>query len=562
MLRTHNCGELRENHVGLKVTLCGWVQSIRSHGNLNFVDIYDRYGVTQLVISKDLIKESISKESVVKVCGEVFKKPEPNLKLSTGTIEIKVESFVVLNKSKPLPLDVENSDTTEETRLKYRYLDLRTSRMRNNLILRHKASIAVREYFDKLGFLELETPILGKSTPEGARDYLVPSRVNPGNFFALPQSPQIFKQLFQVAGLDRYMQIVKCFRDEDLRADRQPEFTQIDLEMSFVEEEDIYEIMEGMIRHVWKKTLGIDIKIPFPKISYADAMLIYGSDKPDLRFGLKIEDVTSWANKVDFEIFKNASCVRALKVKGDFSRKDIDKLTDVVKVYGAKGLAWVKMDNDALSGGIAKFISDVPFEISNGEYVFFVADLERVVAPSLGALRLHLGKQLKLIKDDWSFVWVTDFPLMDWSDEHKRYVSMHHPFTSPNLEDRALLREHPEKVKSRAYDLTLNGVELGGGSIRIHDRKLQEEVFDALNISKEEQKAKFGFMLGAFEYGAPPHGGIAFGFDRLIMLLAGADNIREVIAFPKNKDAEDLMMNSPSEVSKEQLEELGINLKK
>lgn len=560
MYRTHTCGELRKKDDKKEVTLSGWVHSIRTHGNITFIDLRDRYGITQITSEK--APKGISKESVIKITGKVLVKPEPNKNLDTGEIEIKAEKIEVLNKAKPLPLDLENKETTEETRLKYRYLDLRTKKMQRNLLLRHKAAIAAREFFDKQGFIEIETPILGKSTPEGARDYLVPSRVNKGTFYALPQSPQIFKQLFQVAGLDRYIQIVKCFRDEDLRADRQPEFTQIDLEMSFVEEEDIFTIMEGMIKHVWKKTLDVDIKTPFKRLTYHEATTKYGSDKPDLRFGLEIEDVTSWAKKTSFNVFKEAPCTRGIKVNGDFSRKQIDKLTDSVKVYGARGLAWIKQGKEGLEGGISKFLKESPIPLKENDYLFFVADEERIVIPSLGALRLKLGKELELIKDEWNFLWVTEFPLLEWSEENERYVAMHHPFTSPILEDRHLLKNSPENAKSRAYDLTLNGHEIGGGSIRIHDRELQEEVFDALKISKKEQEEKFGFMLGAFDYGAPPHGGLAFGFDRLIMLLAGANNIREVIAFPKTNDAEDLMMEAPGNVTKEQLDELGLDLKK
>ena len=561
MYRTHTCGELRATDVKKDVKLAGWVHAIRTHGALTFIDIRDRYGVTQVTVDKEL-GQNITKESVIQIIGSVLKKEQPNKNLETGEVEVKASELNVLGAAKPLPLDLNNPETTEETRLKYRYLDLRRTHMQNNLMLRHKAVIAVREYFDALNFMEIETPVLAKSTPEGARDYLVPSRVNKHGFFALPQSPQIFKQLFQVAGLDRYVQIVKCFRDEDLRADRQPEFTQIDLEMSFVDEEDVYSIMEGMIKHVWKKTINVDIPTPIPRITYADAMARYGSDKPDLRFDLEIEDKTEWAKKTDFGIFKDAECVRALKVTGEFSRKQVDKLTDVVKIYGAKGLAWIKRENGANVGGIAKFFEKEDFNLKDGEYLFFVADIKRIVEPALGALRSHLGKALNLIrKGEWNFVWVTEFPLMEWSEERQSYGPMHHPFTSPNLEDRHFLKTTPEKANSRAYDLTLNGTELGGGSIRIHDRGLQSEVFDALNISKEEQEEKFGFMLGAFEYGAPPHGGIAFGLDRLIMLLVGADNIREVIAFPKNKDAQDLMMNSPSPVAEDQLDELHIKLK-
>ncbi|MCF7798925.1 aspartate--tRNA ligase [Candidatus Woesearchaeota archaeon] len=562
MYRTHTCGELRVNDVDKEVELAGWVHTIRTHGVLTFIDLRDRYGITQIAADKKLA-ENITKESVIQVTGKVLKKPEANKTIATGEIELKAKTIILLSKAKSLPLALDNSETTEETRLKYRYLDLRTKHMQQNLILRHKATIAVREYFDKEGFLEIETPILGKSTPEGARDYLVPSRVNQGKFYALPQSPQIFKQLFQISGLDKYMQIVKCFRDEDLRADRQPEFTQIDLEMSFVDEDDIYTLLEGMITHVWKKAINVTIPLPFPRLSYNEAMLKYGSDKPDLRFGLEIQDVTTWAKQTEFTIFKDAECVRAVKVSEVFSRKQIDNLTKIVKVYGAKGLAFLKKEDKELAGSLAKFVKDTPFELAKGETMFFIADSKRVVEPAIGALRTHLGKELDLInKDEWKFVWITQFPLMEWSEERQSWGPMHHPFTSPILADRHLLKTAPEKASSRAYDLALNGVELGGGSIRIHDRKLQEEVFDALSISREEQEQKFGFMLGAFEYGAPPHGGLAFGLDRMIMMLAGAENIREVMAFPKNKDAQDVMMNSPSKASNNQLDELGINIKK
>ncbi|MCA9477597.1 MAG: aspartate--tRNA ligase [Nanoarchaeota archaeon] len=556
MYRSHTCGELRATNEGQEVTLAGWVQSIRTHGAVTFIDIRDRYGITQVTSNKPI---DASKESVIQVKGTVVKKPEANKKLETGEIEVQAKEVILLNRSAPLPLD---ENATEETRLKYRYLDLRSSHMQKNLILRHKATMSVRKYFDELGFLEMETPILGKSTPEGARDYLVPSRVNQGKFYALPQSPQIFKQLFQVGGLDRYLQIVKCFRDEDLRADRQPEFTQIDLEMSYVQEEDIYSVMEGMIARVWKETIGVELSIPFARMKYDEAMLRFGSDKPDVRFGLEIEEVTKWAKATDFSIFKEAEVVRCLKVAGDFSRKQIDKLTDIAKVYGAKGLAWVKKEEGNLAGGIAKFLKDVPVELKDNEYLFFVADSIHVVPAALGAVRLHLGKELQLIKEKWSFLWITDFPLMEWSEEDSRYVAMHHPFTSPQEEDRHLLATEPHHAKSKAYDLTLNGVELGGGSIRIHQRDLQVEVFNALGITEQEQKEKFGFLLGAFEYGAPPHGGLAFGLDRMVMLLAGAENIREVIAFPKNKDAVDLMMDSPSSVSQAQLDELAISTRK
>ncbi|MFP4118648.1 MAG: aspartate--tRNA ligase [Candidatus Woesearchaeota archaeon] len=561
MHRTHTCGELRKENEGETVTLAGWVHKIRTHGSLVFLDLRDRYGITQVTITQK--PETLpTKESVIQVEGEVTVKPEPNKALATGDVEIKAENYTMLSEAKPLPLDLNNEETTEETRLKYRYLDLRTKRMRDNIEIRHRTTKAVRDYLDKHQFLEIETPVLGKSTPEGARDYLVPSRVNQGKFFALPQSPQIFKQLFQISGLDRYMQIVKCFRDEDLRADRQPEFTQIDLEMSFVDEEDIYGLMEGMIKHVWKEVLGKEITTPFSRMTYHEAMLKYGSDKPDLRFDLPITDVTAWAKETNFKIFRNAACVRAIRINGAFSRKEIDAFTEKVKIYGAKGLAWLKQENGELAGAIAKFVEKPPMELEEGDHLFFVADDEHTVAESLGALRLHLGEECSLIdKKQWRFVWITDFPLLEWSEEDQRYVAMHHPFTSPRHDQLDKLKTNPKEVMARAYDLTLNGFELGGGSIRIHDKKLQEDVFTALGVNDKEQQEKFGFMINAFQYGAPPHGGIAFGLDRMVMLLAGMPNIREVIAFPKNKDAEDLMLKAPSEVSKTQLEELGIKTK-
>ena len=558
MLRTNNCGELRKENNGEKVVLAGWVNSIRTHGSLTFIDLKDRYGVTQITLNE---KVSLSKDSVIQISGVVEVKPEPNKNISTGDIEVKASDFKILNKAKPLPLDLGNVETTEETRLKYRYLDLRTSRMQKNILLRHKAVLAVREFLDGFDFVEIETPVLGKSTPEGARDFLVPSRVNKNKFYALPQSPQIYKQLFQVAGFDRYMQIVKCFRDEDLRADRQPEFTQIDLEMSFVDEDDIYSLMEKLMKHVWKKTLNVDLKIPFRRMTFDEAMSRFGSDKPDLRFGLELVDVSVWAKEQDFKIFKDASVVKCIKVKGPFSRKQIDEFTEVVKIYGAKGLAWVKQ-GDGLEGGISKFLKNSPLPLDRDEYLFFVADKLSVVNVCLGQLRLKLGRVLDLVRDEWNFCWVTEFPLLEWDEDDKRYYAMHHPFTSPRVEDVELLSDKPELAKARAYDLTLNGTELGGGSIRIHERELQSVVFEALNISKDEQIEKFGFLLNAFEFGAPPHGGIAFGLDRLVMLLAGVDNIREVMAFPKNKDGFDLMMDAPSFVDKEQLDDLHISLKK
>lgn len=563
MMRTHTCGELRAEDDNKDVTLCGWVDKVRTHGGVTFIDIRDRYGMTQVVVSKET---KLHREDVVKISGKVAKKPEPNKSLATGEIEVKAQGVEVLNQADTIPLDLEDvRNVTEETRLKYRFLDLRREEMQNNIILRHRIVKSVRDFFDAENFLEIETPMLAKSTPEGARDYLVPSRVNRGKFFALPQSPQIFKQLCMVAGFDRYMQIVRCFRDEDLRADRQPEFTQIDVEMSFVGEEDIYSTMERLMVSVFKDALKLKIKTPFPRITYDEAMLRYGSDKPDMRFDLEIKDVTETAKRSDFKIFKEADIIRCLVADGEFSRKDIDKLTDVVKIYGAKGLAYYKHGEDK---GIAKFIDSVKqdlaneLDLKNGDNVFFVADKKGTVAESLGALRLHLADKLSLRRDEWKLVWVTDFPLLEWSEEDARYVAMHHPFTSPKDEDIDMLQTSPEKVHAKAYDLTLNGTELGGGSIRIHRSDLQKQMFKALGISDQEAERKFGFLMEAFRYGAPPHGGIAFGLDRLVSLLSKNTNIREVIAFPKTKNAEDLMMGSPGEVKEEQLDELGISLKR
>ncbi|MBN2566961.1 aspartate--tRNA ligase [Candidatus Woesearchaeota archaeon] len=577
-LRTHTCGELRKGDEGSRVTLCGWAMTVRYHGNVTFVDCRDRYGTTQLVLSEDLKTQAsaIRKESVIRATGTVRTKPQPNKRLATGEIEVAASDITVLATADPLPLDLEDySNMTEDTRLKYRYLDLRRKRMQENLLMRHRITKAVRDYFDAQGFVDIETPFLGKSTPEGARDYLVPSRVTRGSFYALPQSPQIFKQLLQVAGFDRYMQIVKCFRDEDLRADRQPEFTQIDVEMSFVDEEDIYAVMEGLMRHVWKQAKGVSLTLPFPRLTFAEAMARYGSDKPDVRFGVGIRDITAVAKRTDFAIFRGAETVRCVVAPGKIPRKQQEELERTAKVYGAKGLLVMGYDptkreflgsaakrfSGALATELAKSLGK---DIGAGEATLLVvAGEERVVAAALGAVRLAVGKALGLIdtsKD--AFLWVTDFPLLEWSEQDGRYVAMHHPFTRPKDEDIPLLEKAPEKARAKAYDLTLNGVEIAGGSIRISERELQQKMFAALKISPEEAQRKFGFLMDAFRYGAPPHGGIAFGLDRLVSLVCGEESIREVIAFPKTKNAEDLMMDSPSGVSDAQLDELGIALKK
>ncbi len=566
-MRTHNCGELNEKAIGKEVSLCGWVNSARTHGGILFVDVRDRYGLTQIVFDpkhKKIDAASLGKEDVVKIKGKVRKRPSVNEKIPTGKIEVLVDGLEILNKSAPLPLD---DNAIEDTRLKYRYIDLRSAKMQKNIALRHKIVMSARSFFDKNGFLDIETPVLGKSTPEGARDYLVPSRVNKGKFYALPQSPQLYKQLLMVSGMDRYYQIVKCFRDEDLRADRQPEFTQIDVEMSFIGEEDIYNTFEGLMVEIMK-TVGVNINTPFKRITYDDAMAKYGSDKPDLRFGMELIDVTDIAKKSDFKIFNQANSVKCVVAPGcgDYSRKQIDKMEKVVKIYDAKGLAFLKIGEE---GGISKFVDDKfvnglveTTKAKKGDLVLFVADSKhRIVDIALGQLRLYLGKELELIKKGWEFLWVVDFPMFEYDEAEKRHVAIHHPFTSPKEMSLEYLKKDPHSLKSKAYDLVLNGSELGGGSIRIHKGDVQSEVFSLLGISKEEAKSEFGFLLDAFKYGAPPHGGIAFGLDRLVAILAGEENIREVIAFPKTKNAESLLEGSPSEVDSEQLDELGIGLK-
>jgi len=571
--RTNTCGELSNKNVNNKVKLCGFVHTRRDHGGVIFVDLRDRYGLTQIVFNpdkKEIFKEAdkLRREDVIQIEGTVKARPKgmENPSLATGSIEVFVDKLNILNKVETPPLEIEDRvEVNEDIRLKYRYLDLRRSKMQKNLLTRHKLIKVIRNYFDSLNFIDVETPILTKSTPEGARDYLVPSRVNPGKFYALPQSPQLFKQILMVAGYDRYYQIARCFRDEDLRADRQPEFTQLDIEMSFIDEEDIYKTMEGLFKKIFKEILNKDIKTPFRRMPYQEAMDKYGIDKPDLRFGLELVDVTDLAKKSSFNVFKNAELVKCLKVKANFSRTEIEDLTKFVTTYGAKGLAYVKI-GEKFEGNLSKFFNEkVQKEIikkvnaSKGDILFFVADNKKITNAAMAGLRLEIGKRLKLMKDEFNFVWITDFPLLEFSEEENRLVSVHHPFTSPKGEDMALLSKSPEKVKAKAYDLVLNGTEVGGGSIRIHNPKLQEEVFKVLGISKEDAKKRFGFLLDALKF-AVPHGGIAFGIDRLAAVLTGSDSIREVIAFPKNKEAKCFMTSAPSDIDDKQLKELHLKL--
>ncbi|MBI9076712.1 MAG: aspartate--tRNA ligase [Desulfatibacillum sp.] len=586
MRRTHNCGILRKADIGKKVVLMGWAQRWRDHGGVIFIDLRDRFGITQVVFNPEnnadvhQLADSIRSEWVIAVEGEVLERPDGmvNPKMDTGEIEVMVSGLKILNKSKTPPFMMEdNVEVSENLRLEYRYLDLRRPKIAKNIILRHQVGACVRQFLNENDFLDIETPVLTKSTPEGARDYLVPSRVNPGTFYALPQSPQLFKQLLMVAGYDRYYQIVRCFRDEDLRADRQPEFTQIDLEMSFVGEEDVMAVAEQMIARVFKDVMGKEVQTPFDRLTYQEAMDRYGLDKPDLRFDLELHEVSSIVEGSDFKVFasvvKKGGMVKALNAKGcsHFSRKVIDDLTEFVGVYGAKGLAWIKVKEDASwQSPIAKFFTDdekdalaKALDMAPGDLIFFVADSTKVTNDALGHLRNQVAKQLGLIDDNtFRFVWVTEFPLVEYDDADKRYVALHHPFTAPMEEDLELLETNPLAVRSRAYDMVLNGTELGGGSIRIHQTEMQEKVFGMLGLGQEEAEEKFGFLLKALGFGAPPHGGLAFGFDRLIMLLSGEHSIRDIIPFPKTQKASCLLTDAPSEVSFEQLAELALRIKK
>ena len=584
--RTTYCGLVTEDLLGQRVTLKGWVHNRRDLGGLIFVDLRDREGYVQIVFNPDFSKEaleiaeSIRSEYVIEVEGTVTKRdPETvNPKIKTGNVEVQVDHINIINKAQTPPFSIndENQQVDENIRLKYRYLDLRRQELAQTIKMRHQITRSVREFLDGDGFLDIETPVLTKSTPEGARDYLVPSRVHEGQFYALPQSPQLFKQLLMISGFDKYYQIVKCFRDEDLRADRQPEFTQVDIEMSFVDQEDVMDMGEEMLQKVVKDVKEVEVPRPFPRITYDEAMARFGSDKPDTRFGMELMNVSELGEIMDFKVFKDAvnndGQVKAIVAKGasdNYTRKDIDALTEFVNIYGAKGLAWVKVVDEGLNGPIAKFFEADHVEklkaltgAQSGDLVLFVADKPNVVAQSLGALRLKLAKELDLIDESkLNFLWVTDWPLLEYDEELKRYTAAHHPFTAPKQEDISKLDTEPENAQANAYDIVLNGYELGGGSIRIHNEDLQSKMFEVLGFTEEQAREQFGFLLDAFKYGAPPHGGIALGLDRLVMLLTGRTNLRDTIAFPKTASATCLLTNAPSEVSENQLEELSLRIR-
>lgn len=581
--RTYFNGEVTEAAIGEKVTLKGWVQKRRDLGGVIFIDLRDRSGVVQVVFNPDISAEALAtaekirNEYVLDIQGTVIKRDEANFNpnVTTGTVEVQAENVTILNEAKTPPFIIdERTDVSEDIRLKYRYLDLRRPAMFETLKMRNKTTKAIRDYLDGEGFLDIETPILTKSTPEGARDYLVPSRVHEGEFYALPQSPQIFKQLLMVSGFERYYQIARCFRDEDLRADRQPEFTQIDIETSFMSQEDIINTAENMMAKVMKDVKGLDVTLPFPRMTYNEAMSRYGSDKPDTRFGMELKDVSEIVKDSEFKVFTGAVAsggqVKAIVVKdgnADYSRKDIDGLAEFAAIYGAKGLAWLKVEEDGVKGPIAKFFAEdqqqlvSELEAEVGDLILFVADKKGIVADALGALRIKLGKERGLIdQSKFNFLWVTDWPLLEYDEEEGRYYAAHHPFTMPFREDMDKLESDPASVRAQAYDLVLNGYELGGGSLRIFERDVQEKMFKVLGFSEEEANAQFGFLMDAFEYGTPPHGGIALGLDRMVMLLAGRTNLRDTIAFPKTASASDLLVDAPSTVSDKQLAELNLRL--
>ncbi|MGI6765642.1 MAG: aspartate--tRNA ligase [Lentihominibacter sp.] len=582
--RTHMCGELREADIGQNIVLNGWIAKRRNLGSLIFCDVRDKTGITQVVFNDKIPGEifdradTLRSEYVVGVKGKVFERESKNKDLPTGDIEVFAEDLVIYSKSETPPIYIRDDDNADDNlRLKYRYLDLRKKKMQENLLFRAKVTNIARDYFAGTGFTEVETPMLIKSTPEGARDYLVPSRVNPKHFYALPQSPQTFKQLLMVGGTDRYFQIVKCFRDEDLRADRQPEFTQIDLEMSFVDIDDVIEVQEGFLKRVMKETKGVDIETPFPRITFKEAMERYGSDKPDARFGFRLQDITDNVRGCEFKVFTDAieagGSVRAICVDGGaevYTRKKIDKLTELVKSYGARGMVWMKVSDEGVTSSVNKFFSheqlaDIASRLgaASGDLILVISDINKVVYDSLGFLRRHIAGEMGLLDDNvYNFLWVVDFPLFEYDEMEDRWTAMHHPFTSPKDEHVQLLKSNPHACLANAYDIVLNGVELGGGSIRIHDRGMQEDMFKALDMGEEEIKEKFGFLVDAFQYGVPPHGGLAYGLDRLIMLLTGEKSIREVIAFPKNQNAQCMVSGAPGVVDEMQLNELQIQFKK
>jgi len=584
--RSHTCGELTKINIGETISLCGWISKRRDHGGLSFVDLRDRYGKTQIVFNEELHLDVFKKakklglEDVIGIKGVVVQRPleAVNESMVTGEIDVLVSQIDIFNEADAMPFDVnDRNSANEDHRLKYRFLELRTKDLQKNMFIRHKAAFAVRDHMSKNGFIEVETPVLMKSTPEGARDFLVPSRLHQGKFYALPQSPQTYKQLLMVSGFDKYFQIVKCFRDEDFRADRQPEFTQIDIEMSFVEQDDIINMATGLTRHIFKEILNVELAKDFPQLNYHEAMERYGSDKPDIRFNMELKEMSSYVKASDFNAFKSV-LANGGRVKGivcpngeSYSRKVIDELTDLMKTYyGAKGLAWLKCKDGKLDGGISKFFTEEvqnlminDLEINDGDIIFMIGDDVSVVWQGLGALRLEIGKRENLIDNSkWAPLWVVDFPLVEWNSDERRWDALHHPFTAPHPDDIDLIDTDPANVRSLGYDLVLNGYEIGGGSIRIHKRDLQQKAFSLLGVSDEEAEEKFGFLMNAFRYGSPPHGGIAFGFDRIAMLMSGSSQIRDVIAFPKTTSAMSLMDNSPSDVDKKQLNELGLSIKK